>query len=118
VCVCVHVRAFVCVCVCVCVCVRARARVLLCVYRELAKSVILFNVGVATVPSDAFLADGILGQRIVVIPSQDLLIVHMGFAASTDLQNDVLLGPLFGSISALFPKRNRAISPASSAGRD
>jgi hypothetical protein len=54
------------------------------------------------VPKDVFFAEGYLGQRIIIIPSQDLLIVHMGLGSQTE-NLDSYFGPLFASISALFP---------------
>eukprot|EP00884_Botryococcus_braunii_P007826 jgi/Botrbrau1/17044/Bobra.49_2s0100.1 len=70
-------------------------------------------VNLFPVPSDAFIGEDFLGQRLVVIPSQDLLILHMGLGAKTDEEMNLILGPLFASISAIFPKE---AGPNSAAG--
>lgn len=51
-------------------------------------------------PSDAFLAAGILGQRIVIIPSQRLVIVRFGLWDEEYLQNEEDLVKMTGQLIA------------------
>ena len=51
-------------------------------------------------PSDAFLAAGILGQRIVIIPSQQLVIARFGLWDEEYLQTEEDLVKMTGQLIA------------------
>lgn len=55
-----------------------------------------------TIPADAFHADGFQGQRILVVPSHDLVVVHLGYMPTDEL--DKYSAPFFGNLTALFPE--------------
>lgn len=58
--------------------------------------------GIAGVtPSDHYAAQGVHGQFIAVIPSQDLVITHHGFADFSSVRGRG--GEYFGNLSASFP---------------
>lgn len=42
------------------------------------------------VPGDVFFADGFLGQRVYIIPSEDLIVVRMGYSLKNISMNDLL----------------------------
>jgi hypothetical protein len=50
------------------------------------------------VPRDVFFADGFLGQRVYILPSEDLVVVRMGYSLSNFDLNDFL-----SSIIATLP---------------
>ena len=57
----------------------------------------------AGAPKDTFVANGVLGQRVIVTPSADLVIVHLGL--NFDISFDAAYGEeLYTDIAANFPK--------------
>ena len=59
----------------------------------------------AGAPKDTFAANGVLGQRVIVTPSTDLVIVHLGL--NFDIGFDAAYGEeLYTDIASNFPKSN------------
>lgn len=50
------------------------------------------------VPDDAYLANGYEGQRIMIIPSKELVVVRLGYTATDDFDMNTLVGDVIAAI--------------------